>query len=104
MLIFLQKYRDNKGMYHNNPTPNRFQNKKVVKTIPAYKPISAIGSSPDNSPEKKINPEGSGGPIPGPAVVFGSPESPSSSSNDAINRKSKKGRRPNSAASRYVFT
>ena len=36
-----------------------FQNKKMIKTIPAYRPLPAT-SSPDNSPEKKKISGGSG--------------------------------------------
>ena len=102
-----------------------FQNKKMIKTIPAYRPIHDA-SSPETSPEKKKTSGGSDGlhqadrnvlsGTGGPSVVSGghpsattsaaqaragsSPESPSSSSNDnSSNRKGKKGRRPNSAAS-----
>ena len=61
----------------------QLQNKKIIKTIPAYKPIpSGNLSSPEASPEKKveINPV--------------SPTSP-----DRRSGSSKKSRRPNSAAS-----
>ena len=88
-----------------------FQNKKVIKTIPAYRPIHNA-SSPENSPEKKnsgVDPSGqadrnvlsAGGPsvVPGAGhaaaatsasahahAAGSSPESPSSSSNDTTNR------------------
>jgi hypothetical protein len=85
-------------------------NKKVIKTIPAYKPIPI--NSPDTSPEKKVSGAvitETGGPAAAGAVAAAAPVtsvragsepgSPSSSSNDARKISGKKGRRPNSAAS-----
>lgn len=62
---------------------------KIIKTIPAYRPIPSgnLSSSPDASPEKKASEIGNN-PVHSPAA---SPDRRSGSS--------KKGRRPNSAAS-----
>ena len=72
------------------PSSSNSQNKKIIKTIPAYRPIPSgnLSSSPDASPEKK--PAGGENP-----VHHSSP----AASPDRRSGSSKKGRRPNSAAS-----